>query len=106
MNGLSNAKQLKNDYTKVDKQEVCRYGRGQVFGELEFLQKEKAQGTVICESLIGELICVKLNEFQKKVKSNDAGFKALVFNAETKRQKINKLKEITEELQKERFVVQ
>ena len=51
---------------------------------------------------MGELICVKLQEFQKKVKSNDSGYRALLFNADNKRQKINKLKEVTKELEKER----
>lgn len=81
---LSNARQLQNQYKTSVNNEICRYGGGQIFGELEFLNKGMSCTTVVCESQHGELICVKLNEFQKKVKSNDAGYKALLFNADNK----------------------
>ena len=85
---LSSVSQLKNESKDVSQADVCKFGSGQMFGELEFLRKEKAAATVVCDSLVGELICVKYSEFQKKVKSNDQGFKALVFNADSKRHKI------------------
>ncbi|CDW78417.1 cyclic nucleotide-binding domain containing protein [Stylonychia lemnae] len=75
MNQISNARQLQNQVKLNVNNDICRYGVGQIFGEMEFLNKDKSILTVQCDTQQGELICVKLSEFQKKVKPNDSGFK-------------------------------
>eukprot|EP00347_Sterkiella_histriomuscorum_P002457 403368072 len=99
---FSNAKSLQNQLITSTNKEVCRYGSGQIFGEWEFLRKDNAQCTVVCDSQQGELLCVKVSEFQKKARTNDAGYRALIFNAENKSSKIAKLQQITKELEKDR----
>ena len=59
---------------------------------------------MICDSLNGELICVRLNEFQKRAKTNDSGYQSLLDNADVKNSKIGKLQDLTRELEKERAI--
>lgn len=58
--------------------EVCKYGKGQLIGEEEFLNRTKANHSVVCDTLHGELIAIKFSEFQKKVIRGEEGIKTLV----------------------------
>ena len=88
LSSFTNAKQLQSHTSTSRQVEVCRYGKGQIFGEEEFVAKGGVAETnsertvaliqkkilkpgtysVICDSVDGELFCVRASDFQKKVR--------------------------------------
>lgn len=81
---LTNSRLISNTTKSYGNIKITLIGAGQMFGEEDVLSNRNYTTTVTCVSKVGDVFCIKNNEFFRKLRANTESWKIIVLMAMAK----------------------